>query len=239
VALRAPAPTGPALPARRDRGSLVGRSMLGRPNAGIAMNRRKLLKVGASLAAMPLVSRLSIADEAKKTEAPIERVVTKVGTNHGHVFTVGVDDVKAGVEKTYDLTGTSSHGHAVTLTADDFKRLRAGEILRMPSTREGHLHRLLVRTAPAVDPPETANVCEIQIGGKDDHEFAITAAHMAAMAEQSYDIQGVATHTHSVHISGADFGKLVKGEQIAINSSPGAGHAHVVFVRYPGAKKPG
>jgi hypothetical protein len=199
------------------------------------MRRRRALQAGLALAASPL-ARTASADPP--TPAPpkkgLERVVTRVGQNHGHVFQVTMADVTAGVAKTYDLTGTSGHAHAVTLEPAVFERLKAGEIVRLPSTRTGHLHRLLVRLAPAVDPPEAANVCTVQIAGKDDHELIITAADVQTHADKSYDIQGVAAHTHTLRIAGADFERLARGEQLAISSSyasPGEDHFHVVFIR--------
>src|SRR5690242_11207787 len=113
------------------------------------MKRRQVLQAGASVVAAALV-----ADRARAEEPKIERVVSKIGQNHGHVFTVSAADVKAGADKTYDLTGSATHAHSVTISADDFKKLKNNEIVRMPSSKDGHLHRLLVRVAPAVDPPE-------------------------------------------------------------------------------------
>lgn len=176
------------------------------------------------------------APSAPPQTAPLTRVVAKVGTNHGHVFNVPLADVKAGVEKTYDITGSASHPHTVTLTVDQLKRVAAGEVVRTPSTLTGHLHRLLIKLAPEVDPPELANVCEIKIGGKDDHELAITAADMAARKDKGYEIQGISPHGHAVQITAADFEKLHKGEQVTVKSayaSPGEDHFHLVFIRYP------
>lgn len=189
------------------------------------VERRSLLLGAAALAC----SRGARADEAR----PCPRVIARIGQNHGHVLEVKPADVLAGVEKTYDLTGSAGHGHAVTLGAEDFKRIRAGEILRKPSTREGHLHRLYVRCSPAVDPPEAASVCAVEIGGKDDHELVITAADMSAKADRTYDIQGISVHTHAVRLAAADFEKLHRGEQVHVTTSPGEDHTHVVFVRYP------
>ena len=76
--------------------------------------------------------------------------------------------MKAGVAKTYDLTGTSGHAHEITLSADDFKKLAAGDSVRMPSTRydgKGHRHRVWIKTAPAVDPPGSASVVEVIFSG--------------------------------------------------------------------------
>lgn len=200
------------------------------------MHRRAVLQI-ASLAALPLLPRLARADEDGVCEPPevaCERVVTRVGTNHGHVLEVSPADVKACLDRTYDLRGTAGHAHTVTVSAADFRRLAAGETLRMPSTRDGgHLHRLLVRCAPAVDPPERVNVCQVEIGGKDDHELIIPAAHIAAASDRAYDIQGVAPHTHAVSMKASDFRRLARGEQLALTTTAGGGHTHVVFVRYP------
>jgi hypothetical protein len=203
------------------------------------MKRRSLLQAGLSLAGASLAPGAGATPPAK---APFERVITRVGSNHGHVLTVSLADVNAGVAKTYDLTGTAGHAHAVTLDAAVFSRLRAGEIVRLPSSRDGHLHRLLVKLAPLVDPPEAVNVCEVAIGGKDDHELVVTAADMAAKAERAYDIQGVAAHTHSVRVTAADFERLLAGEQVVVTSSPsspGEDHSHRVFLRYPAPRPRG
>ena len=216
------------------------------------MKRRSLLQAGLSLAAAPLPPPLPLDAPCPKgpdaspstpsTSRAYERVVARVGTNHGHVFTVSLADVIAGAARTYDLTGTAGHEHSVTLDPAVFERLRAGEIVRLPSSRDGHLHRLLVKLAPAVDPPEAAAVCTVTIGGKDDHELVITAADMAARADRTYDIQGIAAHTHAVRIAAADFERLARGEQITLNAStaqPGEDHGHVVYVRYPPGKTRG
>jgi hypothetical protein len=199
------------------------------------MKRRTLLQAAASLAALPLTALTAPSARAQEPK-PWERVVARVGQNHGHVFVVSAADVRAGAEKTYDLTGTAGHAHAVTLTTDDFRRIAAGEVLRKPSTRDGHLHRLLVRVAPAVDPPEAVNVCAIEIGGKDDHDMIVTAADMAAKKDRTYDIQGISVHTHTVKLAAADFERLGRGEQVHTSTSaaqPGEDHTHVVYVRYP------
>lgn len=197
------------------------------------MRRRSALQACAVAVLAPLAARRARAEDAK-----VERVIAKVGTNHGHVFVVSPADVTAGVEKTYDLSGTAGHAHAVTLGADVWKRLKAGEIVRMPSTKEGgHIHRLYVRVAPLVDPPEAVPVVDVTIGGKDDHELVINAADMTAKAEKTFDIQGIAPHTHAVKLTADDFTKLGAGKELAITSSAGDDHTHVVYLRYPIKKK--
>jgi len=211
------------------------------------MKRRTVLEVSVALAVIPLsFSREgSACDGHGNWETPppenapdkalvCERLVAKIGRNHGHVFVIGATDVAAGIDKTYDLTGKSGHPHNVTVTAADFKRLRAGEIVRLVSSREGgHIHRLFLECGPAVDPPERVNACEIEVGGKDEHEFVIPDAHVKAKAERTYDIQGVAGHAHSVKVSPADFEELVRGKQVTVQSTVTDGHTHFVYIKYP------
>jgi hypothetical protein len=201
------------------------------------MNRRKALGACAALATLPLVERAARADDVK-----VERVIGKVAKNHGHALVVSPADVKAGVAKTYDLTGSSGHLHEITLTADDFKKLQAGDPVRMPSTRfdgRGHLHRVWLKAAPAVDPPGSASVVEVIFSGQDDHELVVTAGDIAAKADKTYDIQGVAAHEHALTLAAADFEKLAAGKEVKVRTTVGSddGHTHLVFVRHP-LKKP-
>ncbi len=183
------------------------------------------------------------ATEPTQVEAPapsFSRVIARVGKNHGHDFAVSFADVSAGLEKTYQLGGSSGHRHAVTLSAEDMKRLLKGEILRTNSTKGlSHVHRLVVRCAPAVDPPEWISVCHVEFSGKDEHEMVIPAADMAAKVDRAYDIQGLAGHPHEVKLTAADFQKLEKGEAVSIQTSRDEtdAHLHTTFIQYRPAKK--
>ncbi|MDC3953050.1 hypothetical protein [Polyangium jinanense] len=213
------------------------------------MKRRGVLKAGVALAVTPLSFlreghacdghgnwETSPPPEKTAEKAPVcERLVARIGRNHGHAFTITIADVLAGVDKTFDLTGTSGHRHTITVTAADFKKIGAGQIVRLASTREGgHIHRLFLECAPAVDPPERVNACEIEVAGKDEHEFVLPDAHVKAKVERTYNIQGLAGHEHSVTVTAADFEDLLRGKQVKIPSSRGTdGHNHLVFIRYP------
>jgi hypothetical protein len=205
------------------------------------MNRRAALGACAALAAAPILARTARAGDVK-----VERVVAKVGRNHGHALVVSPADVlagvKSGVARTYDLSGTSGHAHEVTLTAEDFKQLQAGATLRMPSTRyagNGHLHRLLIKAAPLVDPPESVAVCEATFSGKDDHELVVSAPDLAGGVEKTLDVQGIAPHAHAVTLTAGDFERLRSGAEIKVRTTRGDvdDHTHLVFVRHP-IKKP-
>jgi hypothetical protein len=217
------------------------------------MRRRSVLKLGVVLSVAPLSFSRGEAEAcdghgnwetpppgkapAKADgKAPVcEKLVARIGRNHGHVFTISAADVIAGVDKTYDLSGTSGHPHAVTVTAADFKNLGAGQLVRLVSSREGgHIHRLVLECAPAVDPPERVNACEVTVAGKDEHEFIIPEAHVKAKAERTYDIQGLAGHVHTVTVTSADFEALLQGKQLNIPSSRASdGHTHYAYIRYP------
>jgi hypothetical protein len=144
---------------------------------------------------------------------------------------VPVADVIAGKEVTYSLPGP--HEHAITLSADDLTVIRRGEILRVRSTEaNNHKHRLWVRSAPAVDPPEWISACKATFTGKDEHELVVPEADLASTVERSYDVQGIAGHAHTVTLGPADFDKLRKGGPVTVHTSREVSdvHLHTVTV---------
>lgn len=70
-----------------------------------------------------------------------------IGTNHGHVLVVSSDDVRAGVEKSYDVTGTSSHAHTVTVTAAMFAQLASHQTVMTSATGGSHTHDVTITCA--------------------------------------------------------------------------------------------
>jgi hypothetical protein len=70
--------------------------------------------------------------------------------NHGHVLTVSSADVAGGVDKTYDITGTSMHSHMVTVTAANFATLQSnanGTVMVTSTTGGAHTHTITVQCA--------------------------------------------------------------------------------------------
>jgi len=68
-----------------------------------------------------------------------------IGANHGHVLTVTTADAAAGVDKTYDIMGTASHTHSVTITAAMFAMLETGVTIMTNSTvTNAHDHAITV-----------------------------------------------------------------------------------------------
>ena len=69
-----------------------------------------------------------------------------------HTMRVSAEDVRAGVEKTYNIQGTDNHAHSVTLTAEHFAQLRANQSITLNSTTDvsgysnvAHNHRAIVQ----------------------------------------------------------------------------------------------
>lgn len=68
-----------------------------------------------------------------------------IAGNHGHVLTVTAADAAAGVDKTYDIMGSASHTHSVTITAAMFAMLETGVTIMTNSTvTASHDHAITV-----------------------------------------------------------------------------------------------
>jgi hypothetical protein len=72
-----------------------------------------------------------------------------ISSNHGHVLSVSAADVMAGVDKTYNIKGTSTHSHSVKITGAMFATLKSTQTLKVMSTTDSsHSHSVTV-TCPA------------------------------------------------------------------------------------------
>lgn len=67
-----------------------------------------------------------------------------IAANHGHTLVVDRSHVTAGIERTYDITGSAEHGHTVTLTVAHFATLAGGGSVMVTSTLTGHTHVVTV-----------------------------------------------------------------------------------------------
>ena len=73
-----------------------------------------------------------------------------IGTNHGHTLTVSAADVMAGVDKTYDITGSADHAHMVTVTAANFTSLKnnpSGSVMLTSTSGGAHTHSVTILCA--------------------------------------------------------------------------------------------
>lgn len=165
-----------------------------------------------------------------------ERIVGLIGRNHGHEFPIDAAHVIAGKPRTYELKGKADHPHSVEVTAEEFRALGQGEVVRKRTERGGpnaHRHRVLLRCEALRLPPEKTNVCSIFIAGQDDHELVITHADLHGGVDRVYDIQGIAGHTHQLTITAKDFARILSGKQVDVTTGYGLDHFHHVYIRYP------
>lgn len=80
----------------------------------------------------------------------VNGTTTQIGSNHGHTLTVSIEDVMAGADKTYDITGTSAHAHMVTVTAANFSSLMnnpSGSVMITSTSGNGHTHTVTILCA--------------------------------------------------------------------------------------------
>ncbi len=201
------------------------------------MQRRRVLQAGISAALLASLhdARADNHDGALcGASTPLDHVEVLWGPNHGHVLVVPADHLVTPAARTYEIAGKSDHSHAFSVTADDFSRLSRGEDVRLASTKTGgHIHRVRLRAAPAVLPPEWVTACEVLVGGNDGHELVVTRADLEAKRERTYDIRGVAPHTHALVLGASHFADLLAGKLVHVTTGPGDAHTHVVAIHPP------
>lgn len=62
--------------------------------------------------------------------------------NHGHILVIPAADMTSTVTKTYSVQGTSDHNHQVTLSPGQIAQLRAGGMISVSTTFDGHMHTM-------------------------------------------------------------------------------------------------
>jgi len=88
------------------------------------------------------------ADAARVTSCTMNGTVSTITANHGHVLLVSKEDVAAGADKTYDITGTANHPHSVTVTAAMFGTLKNDTaVMTTSTTNANHSHPVTVMCA--------------------------------------------------------------------------------------------
>lgn len=90
------------------------------------------------------------ADASSSRNCATNGTSVDIGSNHGHVLVVTSADVTAGVDKTYDITGSSDHSHMVTITAANFQRLQSnanGSVMVTSTSGGSHTHSITILCA--------------------------------------------------------------------------------------------
>jgi hypothetical protein len=69
-----------------------------------------------------------------------------ISANHGHALNITAADKMTGAAKDYDIRGTASHSHTVSLSAGDFAMLSSGDTVNVTSSvSQGHSHDLSIK----------------------------------------------------------------------------------------------
>jgi hypothetical protein len=69
----------------------------------------------------------------------------QIAGNHGHVLVVSKADIMAGAAINYDITGTATHTHHVTISAANFTSLTGNmNVTTVSTTDSNHSHNITV-----------------------------------------------------------------------------------------------
>jgi hypothetical protein len=117
------------------------------------MSRKQFLRTLAGIGAGAIGASVLMAcgsddDEGMEPSEPncvSNGTTATITNNHGHTINVSMADVDAAVDKTYDISGSSSHPHMVTITAAQFATLKGNTAVSFVSTSGGgHTHNVMV-----------------------------------------------------------------------------------------------
>ena len=90
------------------------------------------------------------ADGAIQRNCATNGTTATIDANHGHTISVTASDVAAGVDKTYNIQGTSDHAHMVTVTAANFATLQSnanGSVMVVSTSGGAHTHSVTILCA--------------------------------------------------------------------------------------------
>jgi hypothetical protein len=99
-----------------------------------------------------------------------------------------------------------------------------------PITRKAFCARLTGGTVVLLIPGPAGATCNDTIAANHGHVLAIATADLDATVDRVYDIQGSATHTHSVTLTVANLQALKAGMTVVVVSSTTAAHEHSVSI---------
>ncbi len=108
------------------------------------VTRRGFLKAGAAATTLLGAAAACGDDEGGgMDELCTDDPDVEITGNHGHELTVPIAHIDAGTERTYHIQGNATHDHEITLTPDDFDKLRdTGQLGVNISTPHDHTVRI-------------------------------------------------------------------------------------------------
>jgi hypothetical protein len=119
----------------------------------MSLTRKEFLRsvvtvtAGAAGAALVVACGGDSGSDAATRSCAMNGTTSDIGSNHGHVLMVTKDEVNAAVEKSYNITGTATHAHNVTVTVAMFTMLKSNTSVMTTSTgggTDGHTHSITI-----------------------------------------------------------------------------------------------
>jgi hypothetical protein len=124
------------------------------------MDRKTFIKKSLSAVALAIpayaVLSCSSSDDSEPAAPPqnteancgTNGTSSSIGSNHGHSIVVSAADVTAGVDKTYNIQGSSAHMHSITVSSAQFADLQNNQQVTGTSTSDsGHTHSVTISCA--------------------------------------------------------------------------------------------
>ena len=111
-------------------------------------SRRKLFKSALTLSVLALPIKLLAADPQPPVCPPakVKVIISEVSSNHGHEFTISLNDLIKGGKANYSIKGGASHAHGVQITNDVIIDLMQGKKVTLASsTDSGHAHNVVMQ----------------------------------------------------------------------------------------------
>lgn len=124
-----------------------------------SLTRKQFLRVlvrgsAAGVVGGALVAACGGDDGGASPDAPVTSgdclqngTTVAIAANHGHALTVPMAHVAAGTPQTYDIRGTATHAHSVTLTANHFQLLAQNRSITVSTSLGDHVHSVTVGCA--------------------------------------------------------------------------------------------
>lgn len=113
-----------------------------------SLSRRNFFQSALTLSVLALPIKL-LAEQTQPPVCPpvkIKVVVSEVSNNHGHEFTISLNDLIKGGTAGYSIKGRSGHGHGVQITNDVIVELMQGkQVVLTSSTEAGHAHNVALQ----------------------------------------------------------------------------------------------
>ena len=118
------------------------------------VSRRQILTGMGTMALLALpLKALAQQQPPMNTEPPVcppppkvKVVMSEISSNHGHEFTISMDDLVKGGTQNYSIKGKSGHPHGLQISADTILQLLQGKTVTVvSSTDAGHSHSVVMK----------------------------------------------------------------------------------------------